>query len=222
MSVRNTPGSYGLIAGLLVLLFGLLVNDGCIPNNRRSIEEQYYTAVEIEVTCIDPSTQSGSIGYGTGVIVDASHVITAAHMTTDPGFCVYKTTDLLGQSRYMYVLHVLKDVDLASLTLSPAQAPFPISGVAYGPRPPLASIVCILPAHPRREHKCGEVFPYAKPPGDLVVGMVVEPGNSGSGVYDQQGRLVGIAVATVYNTHNDQYVTGKMSSLEGHVQDLLP
>lgn len=223
MKVRNDSNAYGFLAGLLVLLLGLLVADsGCVPNNLRSVKEQYYTAVEIEVTCLDPATMSGSIGYGSGVVVDSTHVLTAGHMTSDPGLCVYKTTDILGTVRYMFVLHVLKDVDLASLALSIAQPEFPVSGVAYGPRPDITSTVCVLPANPRREHKCGEVFPYAKPPGDLVVGMVIEPGNSGSGVYDQRGRLVGIAVATIFNLHNHQYVTGKLSTLEGHVQDLLP
>jgi S1-C subfamily serine protease len=50
--------------------------------------------------------------------------------------------------------------------------------------------------------------------------IVVDHGNSGGALYDDEGRLVGITTHLTQCT-NDQYCEGRASSLEAHVLELL-
>jgi hypothetical protein len=105
--------------------------------------------------------------------------------------------------------------DLASM--HPAEGSFPSFDAVYGPPPPLGAEVCEAPAKPARKHRCGEVEP---PRGGFESStMIVEPGNSGSGVYDAYGHLVGIAVHMTF-CGNGQICGSEYAPLLGRIDDL--
>lgn len=227
--IQTKPSAYGYLAGLLVLLLGLVANASCAhaapkPTLEAQITARYDAAVEISVTCVTP--EGMSVGWwGSGVIVSKTRILTAAHVVeTEGGVCAYVAEDSSGKTHLMYPITVLssEEIDLASMEIISPRDEFASERVFFGKKPAVGDRVCTATAWPRREYKCGDVMRSKEPPGDIRVYMTVEPGNSGSGLYDMRGDLVGIVVHTYPNRGNGQYVTGGASSLEGHVHELLP
>lgn len=222
MKTQNDPFAYGLLAGLLVFLLGLVVNAGCIHSSKldgRDVQARADEAVEITARCQDTSGQ-GWVFYGSGVIVDAHTILTAGHVATaEPGmFCGWTAEMSNGKEYSVMPSIVLPGVDLASMVSMLAFDPtYPI---VFGPIPKLGERVCSSTAHPMRLIRCGEAQTRVEPPGDLMHTMLVEPGNSGSGVYDTQGRLIGI-VTHLMRCTNGQYCGGKLATLDGHVRELM-
>lgn len=232
---QTNPSAYGLLAGLLVLLFGLAVNASCAhypapapsapPTLEARIAAHYDAAVEIAITCASPEglVQKGA---ASGVIVSRTRILTAAHVVEpDEGFvCTYIAEDVSGKAYFMYPITVLAsdEIDLASMGIISVADEFPPAPpVTFGRAPVPGDRVCSATAWPRREYKCGDVMKPRRPPGDIRLYMTVEPGNSGGGLYDMRGHLVGIVVHTYPNRGNGQYVTGGATSLENHLQELL-
>jgi S1-C subfamily serine protease len=228
MRVENTPGSYGLFAGLFVFLLGLLVNVSCACAQHvtlKQVHDEYESAVKITATCVVVQDHTFSItGWGgSGVIVDKRRIVTAGHVAQSEAnqMCSFVVTDYSGKDRLAAPLVIDETHDLASMVLGSDEPDFAAPYASFGGKPLLGSSVCASVAEPRRGRKCGEVQPYVDPPGDLVMDVVVEHGNSGSGLYDDRGALVGIVTHLVMCA-NGQYCAGKAATLEGHVKDLLP
>lgn len=224
MKVHNSPGSYGLFAGLLVLLLGVIVNSMacCYAASAKhaTVMQEYEASVEITATCIKPD-MSMVIWYGTGVAIDSDHVITAGHVANDLGMmCSFQVETWRGETRFMFVKHLDTANDLALLELSLGEKPLVDEHVRFGVKPRIGDIVCAATSHPMHMRKCGEVQPYSDTPGDIHFGVVVEPGNSGSGLYNEDGELVGIVVMLRSGT-NGQWISGLATSLESHLKDLL-
>jgi S1-C subfamily serine protease len=223
--IQTEPGAYGLLAGLTVLLLAaaaLACGDGCAHPSKldypSALERRYDAAVEVTATCDDMSGW-----YGSGVIVSKDRVLTAGHVLEGPPgvHCVFVVEDSAGKLYLMHPVALLDSdhVDLGVLELSSPVAKFEMPAPEYGPPPQLGEWVCTVTAHPRREHKCGQVFKSKKQPGDIRMGIVVEPGNSGSALYDARGRLVGIVVH-LYQCDNGQFCSGAATSLAGHMKEL--
>jgi len=228
MRIQNTPSSYGLLAGLLVFLLGLLANASCACTPRLALaqlHDEYDAAVKIEAHCVveKDGVFSMSGWYGSGVVVDQRHVLTAGHVATadEHEICSFVATDSAGTKRIIAPLVIDAKLDLASMRLQDDQPDFAPTHVHFGIKPLRGSIVCASPAFPRSAHKCGEVQPYVEAPGDIVMGIIVEPGNSGSALYDEYGHLVGIVTHLLY-CQNHQWCAGKAASLQDHVKALLP
>lgn len=201
--IKNHPGAYGVLAGLLVLLLGLVANAGCqkphVPNAlekyeaslpRRTPMQRAASAVEIYTEC----------GSGTGVLISPTLVLTANHVvdcgsgnTSEPAqYIGIRTADKKSSIAVVDVADPQRD--LARLKLST-----PIDGVSMvtirfaltGER------ICASTAVPERAIRCGVTGGFEKPReyGDVTVRDInVWYGNSGSGVYSKDGMLVGIAV----------------------------
>jgi S1-C subfamily serine protease len=220
MKVSNTPGSYGLLAGLLVLLLAAYANAGCMRSVKgRSAEVAFDQTVLITATCVGPDG-SGSIWHGSGVIVDNQTVITAAHVARDPdGMVCIRKVEMANDHTYVVMPGViLPDRDLATLKLLLNEFD-PTYPVLYGPAPMFGDRICSMTAYPMWLYRCGEAQKAATPPGDRMHTIVVEGGNSGSGVYDMRGRLVGI-ITHRFSCSNGQYCGGKLATLEGYLDDL--
>jgi hypothetical protein len=148
-------------------------------------------------------------GYGSGVVMGPREVLTAAHVascpegfrhtaltvTTASGRVVSGQLERADASRDIAVVRLWEDVPAAPLALGPASP---------------GQDVCYEAAWPQRVRHCGKVskirdqrveqgadvdvwLQWSKPE-DAVVG-----GNSGSGVYDMSGRLVGLATNGGYD-----------------------
>lgn len=224
MSMQTKPWAGGVLAALLYLAaiaWILAAGSGCFTaaHPRRNIDAQYNAAVSIDRVCI---TKDGfMLSGGSGVIVDAKHVITAGHVATEKGVCSFTATSFDGKKRVMWAKKVMPAVDLAVLEIGVGVSPFVTTPVDIGSYPSVGERVCALHAWPSWGRKCGEVQPYSTTPqADLVFFAVIDHGNSGSGVYDSRGRLVGI-VTRLTECSNGQYCGGTASTLEGRVAELL-
>jgi hypothetical protein len=127
---------------------------------------------------------------------------------------------MVNKKSYMLIQGVLlPDRDLASLhtVLDTFDPTYPI---VHGPTPEYGARVCSTTAYPQFLRMCGDVQMPADPPGDLSHTIVTEGGNSGSGVYDAKGRLIGI-ITHRWSCQNGQLCGGKLATLEGFVDRLL-
>lgn len=224
MRIQNSPGSYGILAGLLVLLFAAIVNDGCAMTSTsmpgRGAYEALEQAVSIDAVCL--AADGSVVGfYGSGVIVNRHTILTAGHVAQDPpGYLCGRVATMSNGHKYSVTAGVvLPDRDLGALVS--ADAFDPTLSITYGPKPAFGEHICAMVAFPMALWRCGEAQGDDAPPGDVVHTITVEPGNSGSGVYDAQGRLIGIITHRWSCGVTGQLCGGKMASLEGYLHELI-
>lgn len=179
------------------VLLALLV--GCAPVPRpivppgqvRSAQEQKDTAVSLEVYC--KSGGEWVSRSGSGVIVSSYQVMTEYHVVQCgnllPTIYVY---NFQGRSWKAYVESTWKARDVVRLELPDDTTIYP------SPKPPLIRVtplskdesLFIETAAPDRDELYGAALGDEYDP-NFYYDAPTQPGNSGSGVWDQQGRLVG-------------------------------
>lgn len=95
------------------------------------------------------------------------------------------------------------DKDAAIVVATGMASPFK-DYIPIGNSPQVGDTVCSVTGFPLRERKCGVVgtalptharYEWMTPPGYFITSGGGKPGNSGSGVVDAAGRLVGVLVA---------------------------
>ncbi len=201
--IRNHPGAYGVLAGLLVLLLAACANFSCtvprVPSPldkydaslpRRTPQQRALAAVSVHTEC----------GSGSGVLIDEDTVLTAHHVVDCAGRApMVIAVRTLDQGARVAVIELADtDRDLARLKLaSPVRnvAPVHIRFAVTGER------VCSATATPERAVRCGKAGGFSttgREKGDLEVDMPVWFGNSGSGVYSRDGALIGLAVRLMW------------------------
>lgn len=191
-------------AGVLVLLgiVGLMATcSSCVLgvfSSARSPAAQTNAAVLVRVACPD------GIYTGTGVLVGAHHVLTAAHVARCaldqkaredhryeglPSAITVDMGDGMEHSAREDVL--LAAMDLSRLTVDDDLSSW-TSKIDVGGLPSVGEHACVAAMAPRPSYRCGLVQPGQ--PGEVYVGILpVEYGNSGSGVY-VDGKLIGLMV----------------------------
>lgn len=185
------------VAGLLVLA----ACSGCVRHLPRTSLDQDGATVAITVVCVGAGADdlpALAQHYGTGVIVGDHHVLTANHVASGPpGFeCVFGINPGDGHMRLAEVQESLPTADIARLRVQESLAAW-MSPIVLGPRPTVGDRVCESSAYPRNTYRCGTVMRHQDgEDGDIRIDMFTEFGNSGSGLYDARGRLVGIVVMT--------------------------
>lgn len=176
----------------------------------RSERDQSAAAVEVRTFC---PTADGKvrISFGSGVQISDHTVLTAAHVVPCPleRSAVIVVIARSGETLARPMLVGIDD-DIVRLDLVTT---LPARKAQIGPRPAPQEIVCMSAAVPKRGRKCGLVDGFGAPPGDVTHGANTVPGNSGAGVYDVVGRLVGIV--THYRRCGKKTCGGKFTSLEG-------
>ncbi len=221
--IQNSPAALGWCAGLLVLLLGVVANASCAHASKldgRDVEQRFEQAVQITANCLTSSGEATG-WYGSGVIVNPTTILTAAHVATEGDvFCVFEAEMQHGKTYAMHVGVLLPEYDLASMHTAEGERFDPTFPIVFGPVPRLGERICAATAFPRRLTRCGDAQTQTDPPGNLIHTAIVEPGNSGSGVYDDRGRLIGI-VTHLWYCSNKQYCGGRVATLEGHVGELL-
>jgi len=206
---------------LAVLTAFAVALGGCIHHfakrkslHRRTVAQQLDSAVAIFVSC-----ESGRFGFGSGVIVGPNKVMTAAHVVKCPGRYLVMVDGLESETIYegkKAYSDSRTDLALLETVERLPYTPVSIHTVSPGKR------VCTVPMAPRADRRCGESSLRSRLPGNLRHDIITEPGNSGSGVYDMGGHLVGIV--THYTTcKNGQLCGGAMTTLSGRkINGYLP
>jgi hypothetical protein len=150
------------------------------------VVDTYARIVQVIALCTDGSQR------GSGVRIGGTNVLTAKHVIDcGDGELVMLTVKDRAHKTYVAVLEGDSPSDVARLNVL-FMPPMKQVQVAA---PVLGETLCALFALPELGRRCGEVWPGTKSvTADVVIDFVAEKGNSGSGVFDSRGRLVGILV----------------------------
>lgn len=154
----------------------------------RSPDAQDNAAVFVGTACVEKGEivilGASGVAYGEHAVITAYHAVKCFSPTII-------VRDVHGRLLPAYLDTAWPTVDLALLR------------VGFGPRmqveigsPRVGASVCLAPATPVRNRSCGVV--EALRGREIDITNQVERGNSGSGLYDEEGRLVGIIIETRY------------------------
>jgi S1-C subfamily serine protease len=125
---------------------------------------------------------------GSGVNLGNGHALTAFHVLA--GCSTYVVTNAITDRVEVGELDTANRFDLARIKLS---APIPGPAVHVASTKP-GDIVCGMVAFPDLMVRCGHVLQVSDERGGIVHTVPVQKGNSGGGLYDTAGNLVGIIV----------------------------
>lgn len=190
-----------------------LVLSACLATPSRydlSVAEYNRTA-QIAVVC-----KNGE-GFGTGVIVAPDYVLTAQHVVdgckdeTGASGLIVVTSFGTEYDGLAEVIVEDDETDIARLYVPGIRGP----SVVIGPPPHAGDEVCFTPSFPDRNRSCGYVQHEKGEVGtEIRFTGLVQPGNSGSGLYDSQGRLVGL-VTILTRCANGQWCGGGATLISG-------
>lgn len=157
----------------------------------RAEAEQKSHAVKVTKSCFNAERMAMVYSMGSGVLYDGDTVITAYHVTAeDPFRCiapVFKVIDADGQKYRVKNVRAVPGVDAAYLDLGITAKG--VQPIAFAPVMP-GDVVCLEARAPKVERSCGFV---TKVDGDTFDHDAwTDRGNSGSGIYNEAGHLVGI------------------------------
>jgi hypothetical protein len=164
---ESEPAAFGLLAGLCVLLVAavtLACGGGCAHYTRldpqpRLMGHQFTTAVAVEALCINhdpfedmtmPEIQGGK---GSGVVIDARHVLTALHVVMCPYMADVHVVLADGKRIRMHVEKEWPDFDVARLVIASAGSFGPIAPPVL--RKPTEGAVCAAVSWPTKAEQWG-------------------------------------------------------------------
>jgi S1-C subfamily serine protease len=159
-----------------------------------SVAEQAARAVQVSRGCPTANPDYLEVSDASGVAVAPDTVLTAEHVVSCPGGDVaeLRAQTLGGERRPARVLWRAPNIDLAAIAVPGVH----VTASPYA-RPRPGARVCMEHSVPTVGRTCGVVSAHAT----LLVGfrlldilhtVPTEPGNSGSGLYDDRGHLIGI------------------------------
>jgi len=125
---------------------------------------------------------------GSGVALPGGRALTALHVVL--GCAQYMLTNVVTDEVAIAELEVATSGDLAILTFDTPMTAAPVR-VA---RAHVGDTVCLLAAYPEIGASCGHVLGVREGRGGIQHSAPVRKGNSGSGLYNTDGDLVGIVV----------------------------
>lgn len=166
-------------------VFALLVLCCARPPAAMSPESAPDLPDAVTIMCFaGPNTRVGS-----GVVVGEQHVVTAAHVVSCPGKVFVGVGDTKQKEWHLATIQsadFLADV----VRLKVPDTRLMVGSVETSPPPPPDSIICAMTAVPNFRKKCGLVRHINV--GSFWHTAPVVPGNSGSGMFNSTGELVGI------------------------------
>lgn len=177
----------GLVAGLLL---SIACGAGAVKEIRGATvtdASQRMRAVAIYQSCPLPEQR----GMGSGLFIGPNRVLTAAHVVSclAPG-AVFYVRDNFGLVREAKLEWLSLETDTAVLAVS--GPPMEVEPLKVG-RVQRGETVCIVAEIPTPDRQCGVVLgTKSEGVGNVRHTAKTIAGNSGSGVYDADGRIVGI------------------------------
>lgn len=169
-----------------ILALMLCALTACAAGHPRLFGAQRAATVLVHSPC---STRAGS-----GVLIGSDRVLTAKHVIE----CVPSTVlDALPVTVTMpngtdvqATIEITTDTDLARLRLTATRhADRPLVRTAAP-----GSRACLAHAVPSRGRSCGRITAAGETIGAVEFTAKVVPGNSGSGLYDEDGALIGVVI----------------------------
>jgi S1-C subfamily serine protease len=153
-------------------------------------EYQRRATVAISVACVDAEGEV-SAWRGSGVIVGTHTIITAHHVVDCAGIYIATVETLAGELLNATVVDFDADSDVANIV---TDGPLPEFRFHLGALPEIGEIVCSESAIPTRARKCGEVVHSSSEQSAMDIRFManVVGGNSGSGLYNDRGHLIGV------------------------------
>lgn len=176
-----------------------------VPPDIRLAPEQIATAVLVATDCVAEDGFSGALsfdnsGKGSGVIISERHVLTAAHAADCKGTVLPMSRVRLPDGRQfrMVIDKIDHDLDLARLELASADTfKMKIPPPKVGRIPVKDDPVCMATGMPKRGWNCGPMIETRGINRVILHAASTTMGNSGSGLYDGDGNLVGIVTGVV-------------------------
>lgn len=226
MKIQNHPGAWGVLAGLLVFLIGVIAtcaSCAALPapkltstESPRTPQEQIASTYGVVTSCL--ILDQGTMHGGSAVMIDAHHLLTARHVVkcengAMPALRVESADGRHGYDAYVQSVWVSKDVALLYVRFELAGRPALLATAL----PHVGDATCAHVANPRFGASCGEVTDIRvdNPDGDVYVSTVYIRGNSGGGVY-VDGVLYGIVTHFVPCVMNpEESCGGNFSSIAG-------
>lgn len=160
--------------------------------------EQNAASVRIEIACVTGDAFTGSLSlsgaYGSGVVISNGTVLTAHHVVRCAGVSIINVIDADGRKWPANVEHSDSSRDFARLHVPGMLTNKP----AHIVPPKVGDWVCLATAFPVRGSSCGSVLTvheFDTPDNgtvDFEFDAVIVSGNSGSGIYNSAGDLVGL------------------------------
>jgi S1-C subfamily serine protease len=147
---------------------------------------QIRDTVRIEATCGD------AVWMGSGTLISATQIITARHVVDCTTGGAITARRLFSRDKYPIHVEFESDPehDIARAVLAGGARLEDVSAPVVGPSPSVGDHLCFVTGAPLVEIQCGDATGLESP---LVVhNATTVPGNSGAGVYDRSGKLVGV------------------------------
>lgn len=195
-------------------ILGLLFT-ACSCLNIAQVETPKPTVHELDAVVKVIIDCGSSYWNGSGVIVSDSQALTAAHVVECPEHVRPKAVyvdagDRVWQPARVEVL--LPELDVARVKLE--DPTFIPDHLVIGTRPDIGDKVCMANSAPRLGYHCGLIQP-GRTKGMLVWDWMTEHGNSGAGVYNEKGELIGLLI-TVGTCEHDLPCIGGITPLQGY------
>lgn len=194
------------IVGFVLFLAGCAFLSHGRADTFRSVPDQHVSAFVV--------FKRGWIG-GSAVVLSEHTLLTAYHVVE--GLDTVVVTEGPGAKEIR--AKVIKTDPVHDLALLRVTEKLPYKPTTVAPMPSLGNIICLVAKVPQVDRQCGGLVRHEKGvAGDYWHSAITQPGNSGSGVYDMSGHLVGI-VTHYRRCRNGQICGGRISSLYG--KDIL-
>jgi S1-C subfamily serine protease len=203
--------------GALLIVGICLSSVCCTPNHPLpfTVEHQVAAAADVQHYCVHVGSDGMPINaeghVGTGVAVAPNLVLTAGHLVTCHVHGIHIDMPDSGEA-FGSLLWFDRQRDLAMVVVPEGALGTGYSTPAIA-SPMVGEMVCARVAEPNRGSVCGVVIAVGgKPDGDVTFTGAIEHGNSGAGVYDSTGHLVGI-VTELLDTGGGRFVSLHASDL---------